>query len=66
MKAFWILATIASLTGVTAGCRTQNSKDASTAQVQSQKLAIAVDVAVALLNEVENPHFLRRQMTAAY
>jgi len=24
------------------------------------------DFAIALLDEVENPHFLRRQMTAAY
>ncbi|MFZ4554784.1 MAG: efflux RND transporter periplasmic adaptor subunit [Pseudanabaena sp.] len=46
MKAFWILATIASLSGVTVSC-TQNNKDASQAQVQTQKPAVAVDVAIA-------------------
>ena len=53
MKAFLILATIASLTGVTAGCSSQNSKDASQAQTQSQKPAIAVDVAIATLETPE-------------
>ncbi|MCY7334080.1 MAG: efflux RND transporter periplasmic adaptor subunit [Pseudanabaena sp. CAN_BIN31] len=53
MKAFLILATIASLTGVTAGCSSQNSKDASQAQVQRQKPAINVDVAIATLEAPE-------------
>ncbi|NMF59978.1 efflux RND transporter periplasmic adaptor subunit [Pseudanabaena yagii] len=52
MKAFWILATIASLSGVTASC-TQNNKDASQAQVQNQKPAVAVDVAIASLELLE-------------
>ncbi|TYQ24566.1 HlyD family efflux transporter periplasmic adaptor subunit [Pseudanabaena sp. UWO311] len=52
MKAVWILATIASLSGVTASC-TQSNKDASQAQVQSQKPAIAVDVAIASLEALE-------------
>jgi HlyD family secretion protein len=52
MKAFWILATISSLSGVTASC-TQNNKDASQAQVQSQKPAVAVDVAIASLELLE-------------
>ncbi|ELS34052.1 MULTISPECIES: efflux RND transporter periplasmic adaptor subunit [Pseudanabaena] len=52
MKAFWILATIASLSGVTTSC-TQTNKDASQAQVQSQKPAIAVDVAIASLELLE-------------
>jgi HlyD family secretion protein len=53
MKAFLILATIAGLTGVTASCSSQNSKDASQAQTQSQKSAIAVDVAIATLEVAE-------------
>ncbi len=53
MKAFWTLATIASLIGATASCSFQNSKDASQAQVQSQKPAIAVDVAIATLEAPE-------------
>ena len=53
MKAVWILAMIASLSGVTASC-TQSSKDASQAQVQSQKPAIAVDVAIASLEALED------------
>ncbi|TYQ28152.1 efflux RND transporter periplasmic adaptor subunit [Pseudanabaena sp. UWO310] len=52
MKAFWILATIASLSGVTTSC-TQTNKDASQAQVQSQKPAVAVDVAIASLELLE-------------
>ncbi|MFM7885319.1 MAG: efflux RND transporter periplasmic adaptor subunit, partial [Pseudanabaena sp.] len=53
MKAFWILATIASLSGVTVSC-TQNNKDASQAQVQTQKPSVAVDVAIASLELLEN------------
>ncbi len=53
MKALLILATIASLTGVTASCSSQNSKDASQAQVQSQKPAINVDMAIATLEALE-------------
>ena len=53
MKALLILATIASLTGVAASCSSQNNKDASQAQTQSQKPAIAVDVAIATLESLE-------------
>ncbi|PZO44619.1 MAG: efflux transporter periplasmic adaptor subunit [Pseudanabaena frigida] len=52
MKAFLILATITSLAGVTASC-TQSTKDASQAQVQKQKPAIPVDVAIASLEALE-------------
>ncbi|MFN5753772.1 MAG: efflux RND transporter periplasmic adaptor subunit, partial [Pseudanabaena sp.] len=52
MKAFWIFAVIASLSGITAGC-TQNNKDASQAQLQNQKTAVAVDVAIASLDLLE-------------
>jgi len=52
MKALLILVMISGLTGVTASCSSQNSKDASQAQVQSQKQAIAVDVAIATLEAI--------------
>ena len=53
MKALLILVAIASLTGVTAGCSSQNNKDASQAQAQGQKTAVAVDVAIATLEAIE-------------
>ena len=53
MKAFLILAAIASLTGVTASCSSQNNQDASQAQTQIQKPAVAVDVAIAALEALE-------------
>ena len=53
MKAFLILAAIASLTGVTASCSSPNNKDPSQAQAQSQKTAVAVDVAIATLEALE-------------
>jgi len=53
MKALLILAAIASLTGVTSGCSSQNNKDASQAQAQGQKTAVAVDVAIATLEAIE-------------
>lgn len=52
MKAIWMLVTITSLAGVTTSC-TQSTKDASQAQVQSQKPAIAVDVAIASFDVLE-------------
>ncbi|WP_434686729.1 efflux RND transporter periplasmic adaptor subunit [Pseudanabaena minima] len=52
MKAFWILATITSLAGVTVSC-TQSNKDASQAQVQNQKPAVAVDVAIAKFDSLQ-------------
>jgi multidrug efflux pump subunit AcrA (membrane-fusion protein) len=53
MKAFWILATIASLASVTASCSSQNSKDASQAQVQGAKTAVSVDVATVKLEVLD-------------
>ena len=53
MKALLILAAIASLTGVTASCSSQNNKDASQAQAESQKSPVAVDVAIATLEALE-------------
>lgn len=54
MKALLILAAIASLTGATASCSSQNNTDASQAQVQTAKPAIAVDVAIATLEALES------------
>lgn len=48
MKALLLVAAIASLTGATASCVSQNNNiDAFQAYVQIQKLAIAVDVSIA-------------------
>lgn len=52
MKAFWILAAIASFSGVTTSC-TPSSQNASQAQVQNQKPAVAVDVAIAKFDTLQ-------------
>jgi len=53
MKAIWILAAIASLTGATASCAFQDSQNVSQAQTQTPKPATAVDVAIASLDVLE-------------
>lgn len=54
MKALLILAAIASLTGVTASCSSQNNEESSQAQAQGQKSPVAVDVAIATLEALED------------
>jgi multidrug efflux pump subunit AcrA (membrane-fusion protein) len=50
MKATWMLVVIAILSVFNLSCSSQNNKDASQAQTQSQKVTTAVDVAIASLD----------------
>ncbi|PZU98887.1 MAG: efflux transporter periplasmic adaptor subunit [Pseudanabaena sp.] len=53
MKAIWMSLAIASLSVATVSCSSQADKGASQAQTQGQKPAIAVDVAIASLDNLQ-------------
>jgi len=55
MKAIWMSLAIASLSVVTVSCSSQADKGASQAQNLNQKPAIAVDVAIASLDNLQTP-----------